>query len=122
MIVIDKQSRIPVYEQVITQFEKLIVSGVLTAGEQIPSVRALALSLAVNPNTIQKAYLELENAGITKSVSGIGRFVSEDAKARIEQRGLDKIESLRETVARFHACGIDKQTVLEIIDSIYGGN
>ena len=121
MIVIDKQSRIPVYEQVITRFEKLIVSGVLSEGDQIPSVRSLALSLAVNPNTIQKAYLELENAGITKSVAGIGRFVSENAKERIEQRGFAKIQELRDTVAHFHARGIDKQTVLDIINSIYEG-
>ena len=121
MIIIDKQSAVPVYEQVITQFEKLIVMGVLGEGEQIPSVRTLATELAVNPNTIQKAYLELENAGITRSSAGIGRFVNEGAKARIEMRGMASLDELSQSVQRFYDRGIDKQTVLDIVNRIYGG-
>lgn len=121
MISVDKMSRIPVYEQVITQFEKLIASGVLGEEELIPSVRALALSLAVNPNTIQKAYLELESAGITHSVPGVGRFVSKGAKKQIEDRAMNKLSELYQAVESFHARGIDRQTIIQVIDSVYGG-
>ncbi len=83
MLNIDKQSGQPVYEQIIEEFKKLILAGSFRSGEQIPSVRALSTELSVNPNTIQKAYGELENAHITFSVPGVGRFVADDARERI---------------------------------------
>ncbi len=122
MIVIDKQSRVPVYEQVIEQFEKLIISGALLPNTQIPSVRALALELTINPNTVQKAYLELENSGVTYSVTGIGRFVSKDAKEKIEKRSEKRLEFLRDTLKRIRLSGVEKQTLLSLIEDIYKEN
>lgn len=74
MIDIDRQARKPVYEQLLEQFERLILTGVLRPGDQMPSVRSLSLELSVNPNTVQKAFLELERLDITTSVPGIGRL------------------------------------------------
>ena len=72
MLYIDVMSRTPVYEQIITQIEKLIGAGIMKEGEQLPSVRSLSIQLSVNPNTIQKAYGELDAKGIIGSVPGKG--------------------------------------------------
>ena len=64
MILIDYKSRTPIYEQIIENVKTLIVSGVLERDQQLPSVRQLAQELAINPNTIQRAYQELEREGI----------------------------------------------------------
>ena len=68
MFQIDPLSRTPVYEQIIEQVQRLITAGVLRPGDQIPSVRGLSLTLRINPNTIQKAYSELDGAGLITSV------------------------------------------------------
>lgn len=78
MIAIDVQSRKPIYEQIVERFETLIVSGVLVPNSQMPSVRALAMELSINPNTIQKAYTMLEQEGFIYPVRGRGNFVSGD--------------------------------------------
>ena len=64
MIFIDYKSRKPIYEQLVDNIKSLIVSGVLQRDDQLPSVRQLAQELAINPNTIQKAYTELERQGV----------------------------------------------------------
>ena len=68
MFQIDALSRTPVYLQLVEQTERLILSGVLTPGQQMPSVRNLSIALSVNPNTIQKAYSELDSHGLTCAV------------------------------------------------------
>ena len=75
MILIDYKSRTPIYEQIIDNVKALIVSGVLERDAQLPSVRQLAQDLAINPNTIQRAYAELEREGIIYSLKGRGSFV-----------------------------------------------
>ena len=72
MFKIDIMSRVPVYEQIIEQMEKFILTGILSAKEQVPSVRSLSVELSVNPNTIQKAYSDLDRREIIYSVPGRG--------------------------------------------------
>ena len=76
MIQINYRDSRPLYEQIKEQLRRLITSGALTADEKLPSVRELASQLAINPNTIQRAYRELENEGYIYKVSGRGSFVS----------------------------------------------
>ena len=76
MINIDYQSRTPIYEQIVERFQMLILKGVLKPDDQMPSVRSLALQLSINPNTIQKAYAQLEQQGYIYPVKGRGNFVS----------------------------------------------
>lgn len=75
MITIDYKSRKPIYEQIIENVKQLIIAGVLQRDEQLPPVRQLALELTINPNTIQKAYAELERQGIIYSLKGKGSYV-----------------------------------------------
>ena len=76
MIQIDLQSRVPLYEQLQEQIIRLSMLGILDENQQLPSVRALAREVGVNPNTVAKAYQQLEQQGIIYTVSGRGSFVS----------------------------------------------
>ena len=67
MYQVDVMSRVPVYEQIVEQTKKFILSGILTAGDQIPTVRQLSASLSLNPNTVQKAFKELDRQGLIYS-------------------------------------------------------
>ena len=76
MIVLDLKDSRPLYEQIVERFQHLILCGVLPEDEKMPSVRNLAMELSINPNTIQKAYGELERNGFIYSVKGRGNFVA----------------------------------------------
>lgn len=82
MILLDYRDKRPIYEQVVEKLEHLIVSGALEADSKMPSVRSLGLELAVNPNTVQRAYNELEQAGYLYTVTGRGSFVAPEAEWR----------------------------------------
>ena len=85
MIVIDYQNRKPIYEQIVERFQMLIIKGILKADSQMPSVRSLAGELSINPNTIQRAYTELERQGFIYSVKGKGSFVADSGRLRRER-------------------------------------
>jgi GntR family transcriptional regulator len=76
MFHIDQQSRVPIYEQLFRQVLSLAASGLLEENQQMPSVRQLASDLGINPNTVQKAYRELEREGLIYSVPGRGSFLT----------------------------------------------
>lgn len=78
MIIIDYKDRRPIYEQVVERFKELVLKGVLEPDSQLPSVRNLAMDLSINPNTIQRAYAELERQGYIYSVKGKGSFIAAD--------------------------------------------
>lgn len=77
MIVLDYRDSRPIYEQVVEKFKHLILKGVLQPDEKMPSVRSLAVELSINPNTIQRAYAQLESQGYIYTVKGKGNFVSD---------------------------------------------
>ena len=95
MFQIDLKSRKAIYEQVVDRFKEMIITGILKPDEKVPSVRDLAKELAINPNTIQKAYKELENQGYFYSVAGLGSFAAVPAEC---YRNTARIEELKETV------------------------
>lgn len=86
MIKLDYHSRIPIYKQIEDSIVELILLGVYQEESQLPSVRSLAVELGINPNTIQKAYQDLESSGIISTVSGKGSFVRGVAAAREMKR------------------------------------
>lgn len=81
MILIDYKDRRPIYEQVVEKFQQMILCGALQSGEAMPSVRSLAMELSLNPNTIQRAYQELERNGYIYTIKGKGSFVSDTIHA-----------------------------------------
>ena len=98
MIHLDYRDSRPIYEQVRDGLRKLMVTGMLRAGDKLPSVRALAVELAINPNTIQRAYTQLEAEGYILSVPGKGTFVAElqDQNALRRAELEEKLRPLRE--------------------------
>lgn len=119
MFSIDPMSRCPVYEQLIEQIERYILTGIIKEGEQLPSVRNLSVSLSVNPNTIQKAYSDLDSRKIIFSVPGKGCFVSEDAKKLLGKYRRKQLGELEELLAELKIAGISKQEVSEIMQKIF---
>lgn len=120
MFQIDAMSRTPVYEQVITQVEKFVLAGILTAGDKMPSVRNLSMELSVNPNTIQKAYTELDRRGITCSVPGKGNFISENALEILREDRKNHLEDLSNVVGELKLAGISYEAVRDCVVKIYG--
>ena len=86
MILIDYKDRRPLYEQIVEKLSDLMVRGVLVQDSQLPSVRSLATELSINPNTIQRAYAELERQGYIYSVKGRGSFVAENHQIRAKKQ------------------------------------
>lgn len=114
MIVIDYKDTRPIYEQVCEKFKVLILKGVLASDEQMPSVRNLAMELSINPNTIQKAYAQLERDGFIYTVKGRGNFVSTPDKLLMERRK-DCMEKLLAVVDEALEYGITREEILAAI-------
>ena len=115
MITLNYRDARPIYEQVRNGLRRLIVSGAIADGDKLPSVRALASQLAINPNTIQRAYSELESEGYAASVPGKGSFAVRRERAEDDGRRLALTETLRETLRELRALGM---TTAEL-DAIY---
>ncbi|MGN1456734.1 MAG: GntR family transcriptional regulator [Acutalibacteraceae bacterium] len=121
LIAIDKMSHKPIYEQIIEQFENLIVTGILKSGEMIPSVRSLSKEIGTNPNTIQKAYNELERSNITYSVPGVGRYISNDAKDIIQKSMMKSDSELKNAVEKLKLSGMTVGEIIAKVKLYYGG-
>ena len=115
MIVIDYSDRRPLYEQITDRFRQLIVRGVLAPQEQLPSVRSLAMELSINPNTIQRAYQELEREGFICSIKGKGSFVTcgSDYLKKQQTQSLTEIKTCILKALEIH---IDPQELLAPCD------
>lgn len=120
MFSIDPMSRTPIYEQIIEQLEQFILKGLLKPGDQIPSVRSLSISLSINPNTIQKAYAEIDRRGITCSVPGKGSFVSDNALDIIKNMKREELGILRTVIKSLYEAGISKDEIMDCVNAIYG--
>lgn len=115
MFDLDLRSRLPLYEQLVEKFKELIINEVLKADEQLPSVRVLSTEITMNPNTIQKAYKELESQGYIYSVKGKGSFVTPAAHVPSNEK-LKKIkEELIKLLSEAMYIGIGRDELLNII-------
>ena len=119
MFVIDKFSRKPIYEQIIEGIEKQIISGIIKELDQLPSIRELSVTLSINPNTIQKAFTELDRAGIIFSNQGRGCFVAADAKEKIRARMSEKLAELSALAHELALSGIDETTLIDTVKKAY---
>ena len=119
MILLDYRDRRPIYEQVVEKIERLIVSGALEPGEKVPSVRSLAMDLSVNPNTIQRAYVQLEQEGYIYTVTGRGSFVAHASEWR-ESKHKQLLEDWMNITFRAREAGIKKERLLDELEHIYG--
>ncbi len=120
MFIIDSMSRQPVYEQLIRQMERFVLSGLMKPGDQLPSVRSLSMELSINPNTIQKAYSELDLRGIIYAVPGRGCFVSENAGSLLEECKRSRLEELKTMAEELRTSGVPLADVERCIRTVYG--
>lgn len=97
---IDLHSGVPVYRQLIDQVRSGIASGTLSAGDQLPTVRQLAVDLAINPNTVMRAYRELELGGLIETQQGTGTFI---AKKKLEKNSPERERQLGQMAGEFAA-------------------
>ena len=114
MISLNYRDSRPIYEQIKDGLRKLIVTGALRTGEKLPSVRALATQLSINPNTIQRAYNELEGEGYIYSVPGKGSFAAGNAGAD-EARRKELLEKLRELAAELKYLGVTGEELAALV-------
>lgn len=114
MIELNYRDSRPIYEQIKDSIRRLVISGAMGMNEQLPSVRSLAVKLSINPNTIQRAYNELENEGYIYSIPGKGNFVSPDVR-RDEERVKELKEKLIEILAELKYLGIQYEELEELI-------
>lgn len=117
MIYIDYRDKRPIYEQIVEQIERLASSGGLHPGEKLPSVRKLAMTLSINPNTIAKAYTLLEERGILYSRPGMGNFITEDLEQVRQERRHQLYQRAKALWKETEEAGID---LLELIRSFQG--
>ena len=114
MISLNYRDSRPIYEQIKDGLRKLIVTGAIKADDKLPSVRSLATQLAINPNTIQRAYNELEGEGYMYSVPGKGSFASGNTGAE-EARRTELLAKVRELLAELRYLGVSQQELLELV-------
>ncbi len=119
MVHLDYRDARPIYTQIIDGFREQIRSGILQSGEKLPSVRELAQALTINPNTIQRAYRELESGGWIVTVPGKGCFVSDRAPASDTDRQALLTEFDRITAALV-ASGVSREDLAQLL--MQGGN
>ncbi len=117
VINLDYRSGKSIHEQICDGIKGLMVNGILKENDQLPSVRELSLQLTINPNTVQKAYKQLENEGVIYSVKGKGNFV---AKIQADERKINELLNTAEKqISEMKFMGVEKSKLLEMIDKIY---
>lgn len=114
MITINYRDPRPIYEQIQTELRRLMLSGVLPLGSRLPSVRELAGQLAINPNTIQRAYRELEADGYILSVAGKGSFVAQ-VDQLAEQQKKQAVDAFRAAAQKLRQLGLTQAQLAQLL-------
>lgn len=118
MFELDMRSRKPIYEQLIDKLKELIINEVFTSDEQLPSVRTLAGQLTINPNTIQKAYRELETQGFIYSIKGKGSFVNPNHRKKDKER-IDSVKrELEKLILEALYLGVPANELIGLIQNL----
>lgn len=115
MIQLNYRDTRPIYEQIKESYKKLIISGALPGNEKLPSVRTLAMQLSINPNTIQRAYNELENEGYAYSIPGKGSFVC--PTLRKDDSEIREIkEKIKELINELKYLGVKEEEIRKLVE------
>ncbi len=115
MIQVDLKSRTPIYEQLYENIRELILIGALVEDEKIPSVRELASTLTINPNTIQKAFSKLESDGYIYVVRGRGNFVKGIEADKLAIEAIAIREKLKDIIREARMIGLDHKALIDMV-------
>ena len=113
MINLDYQNRMPIYEQIISEIERYVALGILKPGEQLMSIREMATTLGINPNTVKKAYAELENKGVIITISTKGTFIAENITQIVDNKIEEKIFEMKKIINDLEKLGISKEEIIK---------
>lgn len=119
MFLINPQSKLPLYEQLVEQLRRQIVLGTVFPDAPLPSVRQLSVELGVNPNTVQKAYREMEQEGLIVSIPGSGSFVTSDVSRMQERQRAAELSRLEKALRQCHEIGISRTAVQALVNKVY---
>ena len=120
MLRIDPRSSTPIYEQIELGVKELILKGALKYGEKLPSVREMASILTINPNTISKAYGELEREGIIETLRGKGTFITDNYKGKVDEKKMEYIsDELKKIILEANYSGINKEEFMKLTLQIF---
>ena len=120
MLRIDPRSSTPIYEQIELGVKELILKGALKCGEKLPSVREMSSILTINPNTISKAYGELEREGIIETLRGKGTFITDNYKGKVDEKKMEYIsEELKKLILEANYSGISKEEFMKLTLQIF---
>lgn len=120
MLKIDPRSSTPIYEQIELGIKELILKGGLKSNDKLPSVREMSTILTINPNTISKAYGELERDGIIETLRGKGTFVTDNFKGKVDEKKMDYIQGeLKKIILEANYGGISKEEFLKLVLKIF---
>ena len=120
MLKIDPRSSTPIYEQIELGIKELILKGGLKSNDKLPSVREMSTILTINPNTISKAYGELERDGIIETLRGKGTFVTDNFKGKVDEKKMDYIQGeLKKIILETNYGGISKEEFLKLVLEIF---
>lgn len=120
MINIDSRSGKAIYEQIVDGIKEDILKGILQPGDKLPSVREMASMITTNPNTVSKAYAELERQRIIETLRGRGTFVSMSYKPRVEEERMSKLkEDLKKIVLEAQYMGVNKEDLVVMLEEFF---
>lgn len=118
VLTIDPRSGVPIYLQLIEQVKRSVALGILQAGEQLPTVKQLALDLTVNPNTVAKAYRDLERDGVIETAPGRGSFVRADGAEESSRAAADDVarDAIERAVREAKSVGLRRSEVRNLLE------
>lgn len=120
MLRIDSRTSTPIYEQVIIGIKELILKGALKAGDKLPSVRELSTLLTINPNTVSKAYMELEKENIVEVIKGKGTFISNNYQKSISKEKLNKLMiDFKRLILEANYLGLEEKDLISMLSQEY---
>ena len=118
MIALDYRDSRPLYQQVKDSLRRMMLTGLLEPDEKLPSVRSLATQLAINPNTIQRAYMQLEQEGLIYPVKGTGNFIADSEEVRKLSKA-SYTKELKAMIQKGKAMGMNEEELIYIIGECY---
>lgn len=117
MIIIDSKSSTPIYEQITIGIKELILKNVIRSGDKLPSVRELSTILTINPNTVSKAYMELEKQNIVESIKGKGTFITSDYRKPVSEEKISKlILDFKILILEANYLGLEENDLILLLD------
>lgn len=120
MINIDNKSSTPIYQQIVDQVKEEILKGILQAGDKLPSVREMSSMITANPNTVSRAYSELERLKVIETIRGRGTYVTSEYKPVMEEERMENLkDSIKKIIVEAKYMGLSKEKMIEMINSVY---